>query len=91
MTYSINSDTADDFYRRVEQVALTDSWTIDKARLKKKEYVEFMKKNFIHYVASSEPLGKVLSGRRSDLCVEKSAGHIKHEYTTGYAHEEIFK
>jgi hypothetical protein len=50
-----------------------------------------MKENCIHYVASNEPLGTVLSGRRSDVCIEKSAGHCKHEYTTGYAYDEIIK
>lgn len=48
-----------------------------------------MKENTVHFVASSKPLGEVLS--ESGTCVEKSAGHTKHEYTTGYAHEEIFK
>lgn len=49
-----------------------------------------MKKNCVHYVASNEPLGTMLSKRRGgSVCPEVSAGHPKHEYTTGYAYEKI--
>ena len=48
-----------------------------------------MMENAVHFVASDKPLGIVISERGT--CIEKSAGHTKHEYTTGYAHEEIFK
>lgn len=51
-----------------------------------------MWENCIHYVASDQKVGEVLSkSKRNNVCVEKSAGHVKHEYTTGYAYEEIYK
>ena len=70
---------------------MTDSWTIDKASLRNEKQRKFMRENCIHYVASSEELGTTLKGRKSDVCVEKSAGHTRHEYTTGYAYDEIMK
>jgi hypothetical protein len=50
-----------------------------------------MRENAVHYVASDKPLGTSLSSNNKGVCEEKSAGHTKHEYTTGYAHDEIFK
>jgi hypothetical protein len=51
-----------------------------------------MQENAVHFVASNEPLGTPLQRDRfNDVCPEKSAGHPRHEYTTGYAHDEIFK
>jgi hypothetical protein len=51
-----------------------------------------MQENCVHFVASDEPAGTPLKRNRyNDVCPEKSAGHNKHEYTTGYAHDEIFK
>lgn len=38
----------------------------------------------IHYVASDQPLGSEVPGD-SALCRHVSAGHKKHEYTTGKA------
>ena len=52
-----------------------------------------MQENFVHFVASSAPAGQSVGGGgyyREGFPV-KSAGHTKHEYTTGYAHEEILK
>ena len=47
---------------------------------------------FKHYVASDKPVGQTLrDDKRSVLCEEVSAGHPKHEYTTGYAFDEIIK
>lgn len=51
-----------------------------------------MIQNAVHFVASDEPAGtfiKTKYGRK--VCPEKSAGHTRHEYTTGYAHDEILK
>jgi hypothetical protein len=48
--------------------------------------------NAVHFVASSKPVGDVIGdNKKTDVCVIKSAGHVKHEYTTGYAFEEILK
>lgn len=49
-----------------------------------------MQKNCIHFVASDKPLGTPLhTMKKSDVCQEVSAGHTRHEYTTGYAHDNI--
>ena len=81
---------ADTFYNRTEKIALTDSWTINKEALILPQR-EWMMSNCIHYLASDKPVGTDLLKKKSGVCPEKSAGHNKHEYTTGYAHEEIFK
>ena len=51
-----------------------------------------MRENCIHFVASEKPAGAPLGfNRYNSVCEERSAGHPRHEYTTGYAHGEIFK
>jgi hypothetical protein len=50
-----------------------------------------MRKNCVHYVASNDALGTSLERFRDRVCPEKSAGHIRHEYTTGCAYPEIVK
>lgn len=45
-----------------------------------------------HYVTNHMPAGTVLSDEfRRVVCPNLSAGHLRHEYTTGYAFEEIIK
>mgnify|MGYP001580714863 CR=1 FL=1 len=44
-----------------------------------------------HFVASDKPVGEETSHSNYNLCREVSAGHSKHEYTTGYAFNEIIK
>lgn len=86
---NINIDNT--FYENVEKVALTDSWTIDRSSLNRAQK-NWMWDNVVHFVASDEPVGKVLrDDSKTRVCIEKSAGHPKHEYTTGYAYEEILK
>ena len=80
-----------EFYDRVSKIALTDSWTIDSDKLNQSQK-QFMLENCVHFVASDQPVGTLLSKKKgSKVCEEKSAGHPKHEYTTGYAHDEIYK
>jgi len=43
----------------------------------------------MHYVASKMEAGKQVKFNKGMVCGEVSAGHIKHEYTTGYAFKEI--
>ena len=44
----------------------------------------------VHYLASDEPLGKVLSeDAEVETCPVVSAGHQRHEYTTGTSFEKI--
>jgi hypothetical protein len=51
-----------------------------------------MIQNAVHYVASDQPVGTVVKNSYSQkVCREVSAGHTRHEYTTGYAHDEILK
>ncbi len=46
----------------------------------------------MHFVASDKQAGEVVSKKRGvDSCIRKSAGHPKHEYTTGYAFDELCK
>jgi hypothetical protein len=73
-------------------MALTDSFATPIYQLKTPEQREWMWKNAVHFVASTKPVGEVLGdNKKTDVCVIKSAGHNKHEYTTGYAFEEILK
>ena len=51
-----------------------------------------MFKNAIHYEASSLPVGaKISCNMETDTCPVVSAGHRKHEYTTGYAQKQILE
>ena len=76
-------DFPESFFGKVKQLAYTDSWVIDKSELPK-EYHRFMEERAVHYVASSLPLGSQESGSTT-ICQHVSAGHSKHEYTTGKA------
>jgi hypothetical protein len=49
-----------------------------------------MFKNAVHYEASNKPVGTPIDTEmKSSTCPVVSAGHSKHEYTTGYAYDEI--
>ncbi len=48
-----------------------------------------MKNNCIHYVASYNDLG--VEEKYSKICKHLSAGHDKHEYTTGTAWDLIIQ
>ena len=44
----------------------------------------------MHFKASTEPVGTILSNDFAvDTCPIRSAGTVKHEYTTGYAFSDI--
>lgn len=76
---------ADSFYRQVRKIAYTDSWVISASELTKEQRV-FMFRNAVHYEASSLPLGASISVNMDhDTCPVVSAGHPRHEYTTGYS------
>lgn len=71
------------FYKMVGKVALTDSYVISGRNLTP-EQLKWIEKNTIHYVASEEELGKQLThGKAVSICTHVSAGHDRHEYTTG--------
>jgi hypothetical protein len=57
--------------------------------MKDYDQVFFHEKKSIHYLASSKPLGFILD--ESTSCLEVSAGHHKHEYTTGTSWPYIMK
>ena len=42
-----------------------------------------MNKNCIHYISSKDDLG--IEQKKNQICKNLSAGHNKHEYTTGTA------
>jgi len=43
-----------------------------------------MFRNAVHYIASPKPVGSVLGANaEQETCPVVSAGHPKHEYTTG--------
>jgi hypothetical protein len=81
---SIQLNFSDTFYHQVKKIAITDSSVISKQNLTSRQ-VDFMRENAVHYVRSSEPLGHPHTRRRlvNETCPVVSAGHIKHEYTTG--------
>ena len=74
------------FYQQVEKIAYTDSWVIDKEELTEEQQL-FMYRNAVHYEASDEPVGTRTQegGFEENTCPVVSAGHPRHEYTTGYA------
>ena len=70
----------------MDKIAYTDSWVIDRRDLSRENRV-FMRNNAVHYLASDKPVGSHL---REGTCPIVSAGHFKHEYTTGYAQKLIW-
>ena len=77
------------FYRQVTKIAFTESCVIDKSELTE-EQQEFMFRNAVHYKSSNLALCAELSNDPdSDTCPVVSAGHPKHEYSTGYALKAI--
>ena len=81
----------DTFYSQVVRIAYTDSWVISKNQLNQEQQA-FMYKHAIHFSASDKPVATLLSADPSrDTCREVSAGHVKHEYTTGTSFSKIIE
>lgn len=81
----IQKQFAKTFYKQVSHVALTDSHVIAKKNLDAKQ-AQFVQEKFLHYQASDFPLGTQIPQdmfKSSNSCQHISAGHHKHEYTTG--------
>ena len=80
-----------EFISRVKAIAFTDS-VHGVMRHMPREYVEFMAKSACDWVASDKPRDTLVRSVRDAYngCVNVSAGHHKHEYTTGYAFPSIF-
>lgn len=64
----------------MKEIAYTDSFVIQETELSAEQQA-LMKKRAVHYVGSDKPLGTILS--QDGTCPIVSAGHPKHEYTTG--------
>ncbi|CAF0962174.1 unnamed protein product [Rotaria sordida] len=76
------------------KIAFTDS-VHSLLPLDSNEIKNFFKANAIHFVASDEPMGKLIDYvydfSRRPACQEVSAGHPKHEYTSGYSVQGVFQ
>ena len=71
----------DTFWKQVDKIAYTDSWVINRRELDRDQRL-YMRSNAVHYLASTLPAGTPI---REGTCPIVSAGHHKHEYTTGSA------
>ena len=50
-----------------------------------------MWENAVHFEASDKEVGTVLNeNMETNTCIRYSAGHVKHEYTTGTSQKLIF-
>lgn len=84
---SIINTNPEDFFNIVGKIALTDSmtWHNIPNQIEEEKLIVFKEtyKNIcIHWVASDLPLGTKLHSDPNE-CVHMSAGHVKHEFTTG--------
>ena len=52
---------------------------------------KYVKRSIIDWVASEEPLDTPAPNMWRDGIVCRSAGHKKHEYTSGYCIDSVFK
>lgn len=87
-TLNLLKDYWEDFFIRVKAIALTDSVHGSTAMLNKKQK-KFLKEKCVDWVASSKQLDvKVM--KYDNGCTLVSAGHNKHEYTSGCAFPSIF-
>ncbi|CAF2073713.1 unnamed protein product [Rotaria magnacalcarata] len=75
------------------KIAFTDS-VHSVLPLESNEIKSFLKSNAIHFIASDEPMGApidyVYDFSQGPACQEVSAGHPKHEYTSGHAVQGVF-
>lgn len=81
---AIMKENATTFYKQVKQIAITDS--AFSPTLASETHKKFLKANAIHYRASMKQLGSQVvpkGGKLKPVCPLLSAGHPKHEYTTG--------
>ena len=79
---------------KLHKVAFTDSvhslLPVEPAQIK-----SFLNEHAIHFVASDQPMGEPITNRyyfaEESACQEVSAGHIKHEYTSGHCVDGVFQ
>jgi hypothetical protein len=76
------------------KIAFTDS-VHSILPLESKDIKNFLKANAIHFIASDEPMGTSIDSAydfsQIPACQEVSAGHPKHEYTSGHCVEGVFQ
>jgi len=77
----------------LSKIAFTDS-VHSISPLDSNEIKNFLKTNALHFVASDEPMGQAIDHAydfsQGPTCHEVSAGHPKHEYTSGYCVKGVF-
>ena len=79
------------FFKRIEKIAIVDSKHFGKFN-HDTAYRQLMLEKCVHFIANEKAAGtKLVFDRLKDHCPKYSAGHPKHEYTTGFAQNEIFK
>jgi len=90
-TMCLLRERTDEVLPRLKVIAFTDS--VHSLALREKKVVKkFLKENAINWVKSDRPLdSKITDYDRSGGCKEVSAGHPKHEWTSGCSVESVFK
>lgn len=83
--YSLLKNSEEHFINRVSAIALTDAMFGTELSEQAKEFVE---NRVLQFAASEKPAGAELGEANGVRAV--SAGHWKHEYTTGYARKRVF-
>ncbi|KAI8908744.1 Arb2 domain-containing protein [Powellomyces hirtus] len=78
-----------EFCERVAGIAFTDS--VHEARSLNKDQRSWLQKHAVNWVTSDEPLDTPVAWNQArDGCPLRSAGHVKHEYTTVTAQASVF-
>ena len=70
------------YLSQVKQTAFTDTWVAQKNQLNEAT-AAYMAKSAIHYIKSPNPLGTPERMGLNPSCTHLSAGHPRHEFTTG--------
>lgn len=83
----------DNILPKITRIAFTDS-VHSLLPCESSEIKNCLKANAIHFIASDEPMGTSIDCAydfsQGPACQEVSAGHPKHEYTSGYAVNGVF-
>ncbi|CAG8723895.1 9873_t:CDS:2, partial [Ambispora leptoticha] len=89
-TTTLLDERKDEFRTRVKVVALTDS--VHSAGMVPSHSQEWFRKNTYNWIKSNLPFDTpIKEANRYYGCKCVSAGHIKHEYTSGMAIESVFE
>lgn len=85
---------SDEIFKKLTKIAFTDS-VHSILPVESNEVRSFLRGHAIHFVASDRPMGEPIDcdydfSQRA-ACEEVSAGHSKHEYTSGYCVDGVFR